>query len=185
MTLAERCVLLAVWDYSNADGTNAYAGVQRIAEDVGINERTVRRALQALCAAGWLRKESTGGRSGDGARWASVYSLTVPSQPDIDDTQPDTRDTQPDIDDMSTGPQTLPPEPLPNPLTPDPDTSDPVAGDPAPPAVVGRFPHHDKRDGYQDGCQRCEWDGRVCTDHYRSDFGIADYAAQVLTGASR
>jgi hypothetical protein len=131
MTLAQRCVLMQVWDYSNADGTNAYAGVQRIADDIGANERTVRRSLQWLCDTGWLRKESTGGRSGDGAHWASVYSLATPTQPDIRDPQADIEYISTGHSRPSSGPQTLPPEPVspepvsPEPVSPEPDPSNP------------------------------------------------------------
>lgn len=189
MTPAQRCVLLQVWDYSSADGTNAYAGVQRIADDIGINERTVRRSLQWLCEAGWLQKDSTGGRSGDGTHWASVYSLTIPPQPDIGDTQPDIASSQPDIDDMSTGRQTLPPEPV----LPEPVSTEPVSPNPATAAVDQGKPVPRCQ---ADDCDSPTIGGRWCISHIdywkklqdehsgaKPDLSIAAFAEQLLADA--
>lgn len=68
-------VMVTVFDYTDAEGQKAYPGNKRLAEDCCVSESTVERALAELIAKGWLIKRAPGGRSGDGAHWATEYSL--------------------------------------------------------------------------------------------------------------
>lgn len=59
-----KLVALKLWDYTNADGRNAYPGNRRLADDLGISERTVIRSLTLLREQGWIVRTSTANRSG-------------------------------------------------------------------------------------------------------------------------
>ncbi|MGW9264934.1 helix-turn-helix domain-containing protein [Gordonia terrae] len=67
-------VLVWVWNHTDADGANAFAGAERVAADTAKNEKTVRRALADLTKRGILIRDTTGGRRGE-ARFASRYRL--------------------------------------------------------------------------------------------------------------
>ena len=70
-------VLVTVLNYTDANGDNAYPGLQRLAEDCCTSVSTVQRALKQLKADGWIRVEQRGGRRGDGTHWATNYSLST------------------------------------------------------------------------------------------------------------
>lgn len=67
-------VLVWVWNHTDANGANAFAGAERVAADTAKNEKTVRRALADLTKRGILIRDTTGGRRGE-ARFASRYRL--------------------------------------------------------------------------------------------------------------
>lgn len=66
--------------YANKTGGSIFPGEARLAVELEVTDRTVRRALDTLRRAGWLYREShQKGRPGDsGGRLADVYLLTVP-----------------------------------------------------------------------------------------------------------
>lgn len=70
----QRTVLLIIASYADPDGGHANPSVPTIAADAGVNERTARRALRALEAAGLVRT-----RTGDprGQR-SNRYQLVLP-----------------------------------------------------------------------------------------------------------
>lgn len=68
-------VLVTVYNYTNGDGRDAYPGREALARDCCISVSTVKRTLKELTEAGWLVKVTPGGRSGDGAHWATKYEL--------------------------------------------------------------------------------------------------------------
>jgi hypothetical protein len=75
---SEYRVLATLWDYSSADGTNAYPGNERLSRDCCLSISTVKRALRSLQKCGYVHQESRGGNRGVVAQ-ASVYSLTLPT----------------------------------------------------------------------------------------------------------
>lgn len=72
------------------DGTG-WAPQRRLAADVGVSERTVRRVLKWAEAAGVVEQTSRGHRRGDGVVRASEYRLLLPSLPDTGDRLRDER----------------------------------------------------------------------------------------------
>lgn len=66
-------VLVALWNYADAAGRNAYPTIKQLADDCRVSTRTVDRALDYLISTGWVRQVSKG-RSGR----ASEYSLHIP-----------------------------------------------------------------------------------------------------------
>jgi DNA-binding transcriptional ArsR family regulator len=54
----QKLVLLALADRANEDDGTCWPGLRRVAEKVGLEQRTVRRHVEALEAAGMLRRES-------------------------------------------------------------------------------------------------------------------------------
>ena len=84
LTSSEFRVLVVIVGYANsADGKNAHPGVERLAGDCGMTERSVKRCLKALTGKGWVRQGVRGGRDGSGQSWASSYELSTPGQGDI------------------------------------------------------------------------------------------------------
>lgn len=79
-------VLLELESYAEPDGTNAHPGRARIAQHIRtpkgepINEKTVRRALETGCTAGYIRRTRRG-RKGLHRNDADVYELTFPEDP--------------------------------------------------------------------------------------------------------
>lgn len=74
-----RSVAYLVWDHADAEGANAYPGIDGLAKAIKADERTVRRHLTANVAAGWLVLVSNGSNSGRSAK-ASVYRLAYPQE---------------------------------------------------------------------------------------------------------
>lgn len=121
LTPNERLVWLAVASYANsADGKKAHPGVERLAADLSLNEKTVRRALTKLVERGllWTDAGKRGrGRGRCGGAMATEYELvydgvgTIPrwaQPPDtearLDDAElPDIPPELPDIFDGTTG----------------------------------------------------------------------------------
>ena len=126
-------VLVTILDYADADGTNAWPGVARLAKDCCMSERQLQRCLDKLREGGFVHEDERGGR--DRGNKASVYS--VPTRQNGTYTTSVT-----ELDDISDGPtrqngQTYttsadkspanlddtgvtPPDPLPDPPLPDP-----------------------------------------------------------------
>lgn len=74
-------VLVVLFNHSDENGENAYPSIATIADEAGVTERSVNRALKFLKDNGWIRQVSRGsGYSGK----ASVYALVAdaPSIPD-------------------------------------------------------------------------------------------------------
>lgn len=70
--------LLAVGTYMEADGSHARPGVERLARDTGLGERTIKRQLAASLDGGWLELVHRGHRRGGGTRVANEYAATIP-----------------------------------------------------------------------------------------------------------
>lgn len=83
LTHACRRVLLELESYADADGTNAHPGLARIARHLTtpagrpISEKTVQRALETGCTAGYIRRTRRG-HKGLHRNAADVYELTFP-----------------------------------------------------------------------------------------------------------
>jgi hypothetical protein len=69
-------VLMMLYDYSRGDGTNAHPGVERLARDCGVDQRSVNRALTELKKNKIIGVQQEGGGSGH----ATVYRLLIPDQ---------------------------------------------------------------------------------------------------------
>lgn len=67
-----------VMSYADKDGTNAYPGVDRLAEDCRLSPAAVKRALAALTRSGWLVQIKRGrGRGPNKGGIRSVYALST------------------------------------------------------------------------------------------------------------
>jgi DNA-binding transcriptional ArsR family regulator len=77
-------VLVAVFNYTNARGENAHPGEERLADDTGKSQRSVREHLKWLVDNGYLIKDKRGHGNGDGPAMATVYRL----QPTGESAQP-------------------------------------------------------------------------------------------------
>lgn len=63
--------------YTSKDGSSAFPGARRLAEDCGMTERGVRKLLGELESKGWIKQDCKGGNLAEYRR-ASEYSITVP-----------------------------------------------------------------------------------------------------------
>lgn len=54
--LVQKAVLMVLASYANPDGTNAFPSIGRLADDLGCDERTVKRALAALREDGLIER---------------------------------------------------------------------------------------------------------------------------------
>lgn len=79
LTHSELRVLLELESYANEDGTNAHPGVNLISAELGINEKTVRRALKHGEELGYVIKTQAG-RRGRGRNFADVFALSLPER---------------------------------------------------------------------------------------------------------
>ena len=87
LTEATRRVLLELESYTDADGTNAHPGIQRIAESLAtvggtvghMSDRTVRTALDIGCSRGFLELTAKAPRR-RGNKQSTVYRLTIPDE---------------------------------------------------------------------------------------------------------
>ncbi|MGH4012908.1 MAG: hypothetical protein ACRDSL_03020 [Pseudonocardiaceae bacterium] len=80
ITKTRHHVLVALATFADRDG-RVTAGEKKLAEATGLSVSTVREHLSAARQAGLLQRVSRGHRLGSGRPAASVYVLTVPSQP--------------------------------------------------------------------------------------------------------
>lgn len=74
-----KLVGLTLWNYTSAEGRNAFPGNRRLANDLGISERTVIRSLALLREHGWITRTSTANRSGPRSL-SDVYALAFPAE---------------------------------------------------------------------------------------------------------
>lgn len=74
LSLAERAIAFTLATYANVDGTRAFPGIERLIADTGASDKTIRRALKALEAKGWVECMYRGRRNSG----ASEYRLTIP-----------------------------------------------------------------------------------------------------------
>ena len=79
LTHAEYRVAVNLWTYARADLTNARPGPATLREAARVNEKTLKKALRALEANGWIRVTEQGGSEPGGPRRATVYALTFPT----------------------------------------------------------------------------------------------------------
>ncbi|MEV6660627.1 hypothetical protein [Nocardia fluminea] len=79
LTHAEYRVAANLWTYARADLTNARPGPVTLREAARVNEKTLKKALSALVAKGWIRITEQGGSEPGGTRRATVYALTFPT----------------------------------------------------------------------------------------------------------
>lgn len=86
LTHSELRVLLELESYANEDGTNAHPGVNLISVELGINEKTVRRALKHGEELGYVIKTQAG-RRGRGRNFADVFALSLPKPDGLPDSQ--------------------------------------------------------------------------------------------------
>src|SRR5690625_5117581 len=91
LTNSEFRVLVAVFNFTDKRGRNAYPGNDRLADACCTSRRHVRRALRSLEAKGWLRRVEYGGYDDAGRRRATVYELVdkAPSDPEVMSTNSD------------------------------------------------------------------------------------------------
>lgn len=80
-------VLLCLGLRMHSSGTG-FASAKQLGEDVGVNERTARRATDEACARGYLYRTRRGHRLGNGGAMASEWKLLLPGDALA---QPDTR----------------------------------------------------------------------------------------------
>lgn len=71
-------VLMLIYHYSDANGEEAYPGIDRLARDCATPQSSINNALRQLRELGCIEQVSRGGRAGDGRKWASNYRLRVP-----------------------------------------------------------------------------------------------------------
>jgi hypothetical protein len=82
LSAPEYRVLSTLWDYADADGTNARPGHERLAEDCGMAVKTVGTHVASLLTKGWLREDRRGGSLGrNGGSTAASYTLQTPESP--------------------------------------------------------------------------------------------------------
>ncbi|PWF82353.1 hypothetical protein DEJ38_06550 [Kocuria rosea] len=79
LTAAQYRVLMAVWDYTDEHGRNAFPGRDGIARGSACAPRTVDRTLPVLTAGCYLTVMDEGGRGKGGRGLATVYALGVPT----------------------------------------------------------------------------------------------------------
>lgn len=72
-----KAVGLVVASYGNADGSSNHPGLARLARDFDVDEKTIRRHLETLVRAGWMRRTHDG-RAGVSRKEADDYQLTIP-----------------------------------------------------------------------------------------------------------
>lgn len=78
ITHAEFHVLITVCAYANADGTNAFPGLDRIVAEAKVSRSCAVKCLKALESKGWLRAT----RRSTGRGNATVYRLSTPRRSD-------------------------------------------------------------------------------------------------------
>lgn len=77
--VALKALALTLATYADAEsGTQVHPGLMRLTDDLGQNERTIRRNLETLEEFGLIKKVTQGSRFGRRAGMASEYRLTVP-----------------------------------------------------------------------------------------------------------
>lgn len=76
LTDAEFRVLVLLVTYTDKNGTDAYPGNTRLADECGMHVRSVRRILHRLVAKGWIIEKSPGGNQ-YGKGIANVYELVA------------------------------------------------------------------------------------------------------------
>lgn len=86
LTPAAGLVYGAYMRYSNGGRDNAYPSQAGLAERLGVNERTVRRAVKELVGKGYIQQVSSG--KGSSSKHASVYTVKTPSQLGFTSPQP-------------------------------------------------------------------------------------------------
>lgn len=72
-------VLLALGTYMDHAGAGARPGDARLAEELGVTDRTIRAHLRWAREAGWLERVSKGHGAGQGVARASVWAAALPS----------------------------------------------------------------------------------------------------------
>ena len=72
LSSTEKFVFLMICNYTDHDGY-CYPSINRLADDCELNERTVRRSINALCEKGLLEKEN---RSNNGLKTTNLYRVT-------------------------------------------------------------------------------------------------------------
>lgn len=77
LTHAQYRVLVTILTYANPDGTNAYPGFAKLAEECRMSRSTVSKCIAFLKRTGWLWEASHTYPSGAG-RNASVFELRIP-----------------------------------------------------------------------------------------------------------
>lgn len=78
LTHSEYRVLLTISTYTDAQGSKAHPGWDRIARDARMDKRNAKRAVANLIEKGWLRLTRKGGNN-VGYRIADEYELTTPT----------------------------------------------------------------------------------------------------------
>lgn len=78
-------VLMAIFDYSDRGGANAYPSISTLAERLNLDTRNVKRAIKDLREAGWIVTTSQGGHI-DGKNQATVYRLGIPPEGVVEST---------------------------------------------------------------------------------------------------
>jgi len=72
-----KAVGLVVASYGDGDGSSNHPGLTRLARDFDCDEKTIRRHLETLVRAGWMRRTHDG-RVGVSRTDADDYQLTIP-----------------------------------------------------------------------------------------------------------
>lgn len=124
LTAPQYMVLMTLQTYANADGTRAHPGWERLRADTGLDPRTIKSAVGALCKRGFLREVESKKVRGS----ANVYDLTLPDEGTTVAQQENPRSAEPNprgtsdaprgTSDAVQGGHPVPPHQI---LTPDPD----------------------------------------------------------------
>jgi hypothetical protein len=72
------CTLLMLATYMDGDGTSGRPGAKLLGASCGMDERTVRRHLDAGVSDGYLVRKTRGNRRGDGTGVAAEYHTSLP-----------------------------------------------------------------------------------------------------------
>lgn len=106
LSSSEKLIALMVMSHAGADGRNSHPGYRLLAEETGLDVKTIKRLAPKLVEKKWLILTYSG-RGGNQAK-ANAYDLNIPgdamkaSQRDMDDSQRDMkasqRDTMPPTD---------------------------------------------------------------------------------------
>jgi hypothetical protein len=79
ITPSQRLVLISLANHANKEGRNSYPARSTVADETGLSERTVSRAVARLRAMGLIGVARYPGRDSDGAYLGSfVYDIYIP-----------------------------------------------------------------------------------------------------------
>ena len=81
LTSSQRMILLVQAKHADAhegELTNSYPSEETLAEQTGLNRKTIQRARKSLVELGWLIQTHSG--RGGSSKWSNAYDLAVPDE---------------------------------------------------------------------------------------------------------